>query len=242
MLSRRFALFALLAAMAALLAPAPASAQEAGNDSDQRTFTVSGEGFVFADNDIATFRLGVTTRRPTPGSALLANSARMTRVIAAIRAAGVAEEDVRTEVVSVRRSTIRRTPRAPRRIVFIATNAVAVTVRDIARAGALVDAGVRAGATGVSGPSFGLADPGAVYRDALALAFRAARAKAERLAAESGVRLGPVLRIQEGGVGEEFRDQDQSAERAPAQGAPSTPVQPGRERVDASVVVVFAIE
>ena len=228
----------LLLAVALLALAAPAAAQETASE-ERRTMTVSGEGSVFADNDVARFSLGVTTRRPTAGAALTANSTAMRRVIAAVRAQGVAEQDIRTSVVSLGRTTVRRRRSGPRRVVFVARNAVTVTVRALDSAGAIVDAAVRGGATNVSGPSFGLADPSAVYRDALALAFREARAKADRLAAEAGVRIVGVLAITEGGISTDDSDRGFDEQSGAVGGAPQTPTQPGRSRVTATVAVVF---
>lgn len=235
MLSRRFALVALSIAAAALVAAAPASAQQAQDAPEERSITVGGEGFLFADNDLATFQLGVTTRRRAAGAALRANSAAMRRIAAAVRARGVAAADIETDVVSLDRTSVRR------RTFFVARNAIAVTIRDLGDAGAVVDAAVRAGATNVYGPSFGLADREAIYRDALALAFADARAKAERLAREAGVALGPVLRIRESGV-EDFGDDDEGGGRfdATLQSGGEAPISPGRSRVSAGVTVTFA--
>jgi hypothetical protein len=236
MLSRRLALVALSLLAAALVAAAPASAQQSVDAADERSITVAGDGSLFADNDIAIFRLGVTTRRRTASGALRANSATMRRITSAIRRqGGVLDGDIRTDVVSLDRATVRR------RTHYVARNGVAVTIRDLARAGAIVDAGVRAGATNVYGPEFGLANPSGVYRDALALAFADARAKAARLAQEAGLTLGPVLRIRETGA-EDFGDESANGgelrEGAALTGRP--PISPGRTRVFAGVTVTFA--
>ncbi|HEV2813371.1 MAG TPA: SIMPL domain-containing protein [Solirubrobacteraceae bacterium] len=239
MLNRRFALLAPLL-IAALVAAPPAAAQQAADDRPpERSITVSGAGGVFADNDIATFSLGVSTRRTSAREALRSNSFAMRRIRGAVRDVGIEPKDLETSVVSLSRRTVG--PPKRRRTVYVARNAVTVTIRDLDRAGDVVDAAVRAGATSVFGPEFGLADPQGLYREALGLAFADARAKAERLAREAGLTLGPALRIQESGA-EEF-DRSQPAqggeEESPATvGAP--PVSRGRTRITADVVVVFA--
>lgn len=236
MLSRRFALAAPLLLAAALVAAAPAAAQQSADAADERSITVAGDGSLFADNDIAIFRLGVTTRRRTASAALRANSATMRRITSAIRAeGGVLDGDIRTDVVSLDRATVRR------RTHYVARNGVVVTIRALSRAGAIVDAGVRAGATNVYGPEFGLADASAVYRNALGLAFADARAKAGRLAQEAGLTLGPVLRIRESGV-DEFGDEASGGGelREAAQLTARPPISPGRTRVSAGVTVTFA--
>ena len=234
MLRFRFALLALLALTAALAAAAaPATAQEADDRPNERSITVGGDGSLFADNDLALFRLGVTTRRRTAGGALRANSLTMRRITAAIRARGVAGADLRTDVVSLDRASVRG------KVHFVARNGVAVTIRDLDAAGSIIDVGVRAGATNVYGPEFGLANAEGLYRRALGLAFADARAKAEHLAREAGVALGPVLRIREGSG--DF-DEDEGLQRAggEAGGGGEPPIAPGRTRVSASVVVTFA--
>ncbi|MDQ5807322.1 MAG: SIMPL domain-containing protein [Actinomycetota bacterium] len=239
MLNRRFALFAPLL-IAALVAAPPASAQESDDSPPPRTITVAGSGSLFADNDIATFSLGVTTRRDTARAALSANSIVMRNVRGAVRNAGVEPRDLETSVVSLGRRTIG--PRKRRRTVYLARNAVTVTIRDLDRAGEIVDAAVGAGATNVFGPEFDLADPQAIYRDALALAFADARAKAERLAREAGLTLGPALRIQESGVqtdgDESFRTSGE--DESGGGGVAQPPISRGRTRVSADVAVVFA--
>jgi uncharacterized protein YggE len=106
------------------------------------------------------------------------------RVIAAVRRSGVAREDIRTDVVRLERVRVRRSQRR----VFVARNAIVVVVRRLDAAGSVVDRAVRAGATDVDGPQFGVSDAAEVYRRTLAAAYADARRKAERLAAEAGVR------------------------------------------------------
>lgn len=237
MLNRRFAFLAPLL-IAALAAAPPASAQESGDSPPERSITVSGSASLFADNDVATFSLGVTTRRSTAGAALSANSIRMRSVRGAVRNAGVEPRDLETSVVSLSRRVVG--PRKRRRTVYVATNRVIATIRDLDRAGEIVDAAVGAGATSVFGPEFGLADPQALYRDALGLAFLDARAKAERLAREAGLTLGPALRIQESGLREGSFDESAQSDGGAGGRVGAPPVSRGRSRVSADVLVVFA--
>lgn len=237
MLSRPFALLALLSLAAALVAAAPASAQEGSSEREgERSITVGGDGGVFADNDIAVFSVAVSTRRTTARDALRSNSFTMRRVRGALRAEGIAPTDLETAVVSLDR--VRRKGK----LFYVANNGVSVTIRELDNAGAVIDAAVRAGATNVYGPEFGLANPELVYRDALALAFADARTKAERLAREAGVTLGPVLRIRETGLEEDPEFRRGAFDEAAAQTAePSQPpISRGRTQITAGVVVTFA--
>jgi uncharacterized protein YggE len=98
---------------------------------------------------------------------------------------------------------------------------------------------VRAGATNVYGPDFGVSNADALYRDALGLAIADARAKAERMAGDAGVTLGPVLRIREG-----FTDFDEGASLQAGDGGErtsATTIAPGRTRIAAVVTVTYAV-
>jgi len=195
---------------------------------------VVGEASLTAANDAARVTFAVEVRRPSGGEALRVASRRMRRVLARIRAAGVPDRDIRTESVTVRRE--RRRGRSPR---SVARNAVRVVVREIGRVGALIDAAVAAGATGVGGPSFFVSDTRGLYRQALLAAFDIARTKADELAARAGVRLGRPLSIREEGRAEtDLAEPEQFA----GQERGRAPVRPGRTRVTATVGVVFSIE
>jgi uncharacterized protein len=236
MLSRRFALAALLALAAVLAVAAPASAQESSGDDRpyERSITVGGDGALFADNDVAVFRFGVTTRRRSAGRALRANSATMRRITTAIRAKGVQPSDIRTDVVSLDRASVKTKTH------YVARNGVAVTIRDLDQAGAIVDVGVRGGATNVYGPEFGVSNAEGLYRDALGLALADARTKAERMAREAGVALGPVLRIREGSNDYEDGGRFTSGDDEGAAGR-EAPIAPGRTQISATVTVTFAV-
>ena len=227
-------LIVLLACLAllGLAAPGVADAQQPDG------ISVAGDAEAFADNDMGTFRFGVTARRPTAAAALRSASAAVQRVVGASRATGVARSDIQTDVVNVER---RRTRRG--RTTWIARNAVRVTVRKLSDAGTLVDRAVGAGATSVEGPELGVADVKALYRRTLAAAFADARAKAEALAAQAGMRLGAPVRIRESGADQFEDDLQRSVAVSDEESAGSvgeTRVEGGRSSVTAIVFVTFA--
>src|SRR5919108_16143 len=80
---------------------------------------------------------------------------------------------------------------------YSANGSVVATVRRLARAGAVVDAAVAAGANETSGPQFDRSSRSELKQKALREAFADARAKAEALAGEAGASLGEVRRIEE---------------------------------------------
>ena len=199
--------------------------------------TVVGSGSARAVPDVAEWSFGVQTSGDTAAAALAANSAAMDGVVAALRDSGIADEDLRTEQVSV----FPRMSDDGRAVVgYDASNSVSATIRDLDRAGATVDAAVSAGANQVYGPTLTLSDSKAQYRAAVEAAFADARARAEAIAEQAGVSLGAPVAIVEGGGGGVVPEFDRLA--AAEAGAADVAVQPGTQEVGATLTVTFAVE
>jgi uncharacterized protein len=222
------ALLAAVVAFAGVGRPDSAS----GSSPSTRGVTVTGTGSVDAVPNRAGLVVGVSTDATTARTALAANAEKAARVIEALRSAGVAKHDLQTADVSV--SPIWNDQ--GRKDGFAAHSSVQVKVREVGRAGAILDAAVAAGATETSGPSFDRGDREALYRSALKAAFADARAKAATLVGEAGVSLGRVLRIEESPVASgPVPMYARAMERSP------TPVEPGTEEVQATISVTFSL-
>jgi uncharacterized protein YggE len=191
--------------------------------------TVTGTGTVESTPDQAEFSLGVDSSGPTAAAALAANSERMRRVLAALFAAGVAKQDVQTQDVSVSRAY-------PDENGYSAHNSVSVTIRELAKAGTILDAATNAGANDVYGPTLTRSDRDELQAKALRAAVDDARAKARTLADAAGVQLGSVTAITENGDEPMPMYEAQAAKLAP-----SAPIEPGVQQTQARVRVTFAI-
>jgi uncharacterized protein len=219
-------LLALAAVAAVVLAgTAPAAA---GDPADG--ITVQGTASVSAVPDRAELHVGVESQGATARAALAANAAEMRRVLAALRSAGAT--DLKTQFVSVNP----RYAEAGAVQGFTAHNSVSATIRDVSKAGAVVDAAVAAGANQVHGPNLTHSDPSALYRQALRAAVAEARLSAQALAAASNLTLGAVTAVVEGGSA----PMPHALEARAADQAGSTPIEPGQREVSASVSVTFA--
>jgi uncharacterized protein YggE len=207
--------------------------QARGTPEQERSVTVTGTGTVSVVPTRAHFSFGVESRGTSAAGALSANAAATRKVIDALKAAGIDAGDIQTEQVSL--STLYSDD--GRSITgYAASNSVGVVVRRLGQAGRLVDEAVAAGANNVSGPSLDTGDRADLYREALAAAVADARAKAETVARESGLTLGRATIVQEG-VPEA---PDSYADRAAVAAAESTPIEPGKGEVAATVTVTFA--
>jgi uncharacterized protein len=228
-------LAAIVAVLAAAVAFAGVGRPDAAHGSapDARSVSVSGTASVQAVPNKADFSAGVSTSAVTAQAALAANAAKASRVIEALRSDGVAKGDLQTQDVSVSP----RWDEHGRQDGFTAHSSVQVKVQDVRQAGRLIDAAVNAGANETSGPSFDRGDRDALYRSALKDAFAEARLKAATLADEAGASLGPVLRIEESAP--EYQPPFPYEMRAAAD--TTTQVEPGKQKVQASVRVTFSL-
>lgn len=223
---------AALAAYAGVGRPDAARGQVAGAPSTPPGITVTGVGSVTARPDRAEFSFGVETQGETADEALAKNNAAMQKVIDALKGAGVASNDIQTQQVSV---NPRYSNNGQQIVGFTATNTVSVKIQDVSKAGSVVEAAVGAGANQVYGPTFSIADQSELYKDALDDAFSDARSKAEALAAVTGVSLGGVINVVEGGGFVPLPlDAGAAAEAAP-------PIEPGLQEIQANLTVTFAI-
>jgi uncharacterized protein YggE len=224
----------LVVALAGAGRPGPARGQ-AAPPKDTQTVTVTGTGSVDATPDRAQFSFGVTTQAATATEALNENATIARRVISALKAAGVAGADIQTQAVSLEP---RYTDDGAAIIGYTATNTVAATLRDIGRSGAVVDAAVGAGANQVQGPSLTRSDQSTLYATALRAAFADARSKAQAIARATGTRLGAARNVTEGSAAP---PPEPVADGAFATAATPTPVEPGKQTIQATVTVEFAV-
>jgi uncharacterized protein len=194
--------------------------------------TVAGTGTVQTVPDQAEFTLGVQSTGPTAREALAANSERMRRVLAALFAAGVAKKDVQTQDVSLSQTY----SSDGRPDGYTAHNSVSATIRVLAKAGAILDAASKAGANDVYGPTLSRSDEAGQQAKALRAAVENARAKARVLAETAGVQLGRVTAITENGNQPQPFYPDAVALRSA-----DSPIEPGRQQVQATVRMTFAI-
>ena len=213
--------------LAATTLPGSASsaAAEAGG------ITVQGTASVTSVPDRAELSFGVESKGASARSALSANAAEMRRVIAALKAAGAT--DIKTQYVSLSPQYNEKSEAQG----FMATNTVSATIKELAKAGAVIDAAVDAGANQVYGPSLSHGDQDELYRQALKAAVANARANAQVLASAANVSLGRVTTIVEGG-GAPQPVPFAAADKAMAE---STPIEPGTQQTNASVTVTFSV-
>ncbi len=92
----------------------------------------------------------------------------------------------------------------------------------------------------MSGPSLSVGDRDELYRKALKNAVEASRAKAEAIADAAGVKVGRVTAVVESAGYEQQPPMPYAAEAA-RDSVSSTPIEPGKQAIEATVTVTFAV-
>jgi len=225
---------ALVAVAAAVVAFAgvgrPESAGGAGKPAGG--ITVTGVGTITTVPDEAAFTIGVETQGTTARIALASNADRMRHVIDALKAAGVDASDIKTQDVSVSKNYEHDGSADS----YSARNSVLVTIRNLSKAGPILDAASNAGANEVYGPTLSRSDEDKLQEKALRSAVENARTKAQVLADAAGVRLGAVTAMSEG-----FSGGPQPYYDAMRLAKTDAPIEPGTQDSQATVTVTFAI-
>ncbi len=206
-----------------------------------RSMTVTGLGEVTLKPDIAYINIGVHTERPTAAEAVAQNNIASQAVIDALKAAGVAPDDLQTTNFSIYQNNQTGPDGTPIATTYSVDNTVYVTVRDLTKLGSLLDASVQAGANNVNSIQFDLADKAKAMSDARAAAVKAARAQADELAAAAGVKLGDIQTISyyDNSPGPVFYGKGGGG-LAAADAA--VPVNPGTMKISVSVTLTYEIK
>ena len=235
---------ALLSLLALLFAAVPITGPAAladDHEPQKRTITISGNGRVKAAPDKVSVSAGVETEATNAKDALAKNTAAMTGVVDALKAAGIDPKKIQTTNFLISPRYDNRDDGKPARIVgYTVTNAVYVTTQDIDKLGTILDQLVTAGANSIGGISFDIDKPDDKQNEARKLAMADAIAKAKLYVEAAGVELGPVMTIAE--QGGYIPRSMAAAPMMEATAAKPVPIEPGTQNVDIEVQVTWELK
>lgn len=227
-------LFAILLTLALLTAFALAD-----NDAE---LTISGSATISVAADYATARIGVTTTNKNVGTAMSENAETINAVLAALKEAGIKEEDIVTNYFDV--STEYNYTASIRRMTgYTVTNSLTVTFRDMTCIGAILDKAAQAGANDIGNISFESSKMAEAADDALIQAFNEAKRRAQLVATAAGKRLGDIedIQVQSGYSTYSSRSYDMIAASESAKFA-SNIILPDDFSLSCTVTVVFELQ
>jgi uncharacterized protein len=207
------------------------------------TITVTGRGQASGVPDMAMITLSVINQAKTAGEASQTTGKVAASLVEALKSMGIAPRDISTASIELRPAYTREaeTRGVPKVVGYIASNRIALRLRDIAQVGMILDKSVSLGANEIMGPSFSFDNPDKLRdearREAAIDALRIAKLYAEAM----GVKLGNLRALTEEpqfGGPRPMAMMARAADAAP----PATPVEPGEMDVTASITATFDIE
>ncbi|MFY9212982.1 MAG: SIMPL domain-containing protein [Aestuariivita sp.] len=202
-----------------------------------RMISVSGQGEVAAEPDMATVRIGVTYESAEASEAMAQTSQGASKVLARLQEAGIAPRDLQTGSISLNPvwSNNRQTDEPARITGFVASISVTARVRALETLGFVLDAVVSDGANHLGGIQFGFQNPDPLMDEARRRAVADGQAKARLLADAAGVALGPLQSMSE------FGGAPRPESFALASRAADMPIATGELSLSANVSMVYAI-
>lgn len=209
----------------------------------QQGIWVSGEGKVTVVPDIATLRLGVEAQEASVTEAQTQAAGAMDKVMTSLTGNGVAKKDIQTQYFNITKVT-RWDDKNQQQVVigYRVTNVVTAKIRNIDKAGSIIDAVAVAGGdlTRIDGIDFSVDNPSAYYTDARKLAMANAKSKANQLAELAGVTLGKATYITESSYSPPIAAP--VALEMKSSTAPQTPISAGETEITTTVQITFAIK
>ena len=207
---------------------------------DSTLLSVSAQAEAKRVPDVATISAGVVTQAADANAAMRANAVQMDKVMAAIKAAGIAERDIQTSGINLNPQYKYVENQEPTITGYQANNTVNLKVRDIGKLGKVLDALVASGANQVNGPSFEIDQPEEAYDEARRGALEKAQARAAMYAKTLGLRVRRIVSISEGAGFQPPRPMPMMA-MARGKAEMDTAVSPGETTLSANLDVVFEL-
>lgn len=202
---------------------------------------LSATGEVSRVPDVAIISAGVTTMSASATGAIEENAARMERVRAALKRAGIADKDIQTSSLSLNPEYRYADNQPPLLTGYRASNVVNVRFRDIKATGRILDALVAEGANQINGPNLTIDKPEQALDEARVKAVATGRARAELYARALGLRVVRLLSVSEGG-GYSVPPPIVMMSRAESRDVANTKIDAGEQQLQVSVAMSFELQ
>lgn len=209
----------------------------------QKTIAVSSEGTVKVKPDMVYINVGVQTENASSKVAQQENATKMNKVMQILKDMKIAEADIKTTQYTIYPvETYSEKDRRSYITGYRVINTLEVTIRDISNVGAVIDAVAENDANTVSNIRFTVADPEKYYLQALENATVKAKAKADVLAKQFGIKIGLPSQINEtsGGYNPPILYSRMDSVSGVKEAAASTSISSGELEIRASVSLVYA--
>lgn len=234
-------LFALLLTLSLLL-PVLALAEDTSiAAADGATITVTGSAVMSLKADYAQVSVGVSTQASTVSEAAQENNVLIHAVIDALKAAGVAENDIVTSSYSVYAQYDYSSFTGEEKLSgYKVTNQLKVIIRDMDHIGATLDQATAAGANNIYNIEFLSTKADEAQDEAVTYAVQDAVRQAKLLASAAGLEMGGIVSISDSTSG--WYTTSRTYSSALDEAATGNSILPDDASVSASVTMVFELK
>jgi len=221
------------------------------SDGSRHTITLTGKGEVSAVPDVATISFNVETKAKTVKEAQDSATKKVNEALAFLDKTGIEKKDIKTENYStypeyqyneIRCITYPCPTKSPTIIGYQVSQSVTVKVRDTEKTGDVLQGLGNINVTNISGPNFSIDDPDALQAQARGEAIDDAKAKAQALSKDLGVKLGRVVDFQESNAGFPPIYYAKAEMAMDSGGSANTPQIPsGENKITSNVTITYEI-
>lgn len=174
------------------------------NTKPANTISVSGEGKVTATPDLATVTIGVLSQGTTAVDVKNQNNEKVNKITDFIKAQGVDSKDITTSQFSFYPQQENNNG-SPKITGYQGNQSVTVKFRGVDKSqdqlNKILDGAVNNGANEINGVNFSVEKPDYLQQQAKKMAIDNAKAKAQELASQAGLKLGKIVSIAESSGG-----------------------------------------
>jgi len=218
----------------------------------ENMISVSGTGEMYATPDLALTYFSVVTEKKTVAAALSENTEKMNAVIAAVKAQGVEDKDLKTTTFNISPryewkkiediiSSSSYYPEGERTLVgYEVTQSLEVKIRDLSKVGDILEAGVAAGSNQVGGITFTIENADELKNQAREMAINEAKQKAETLADQLDLRLVEIASFSENGGSYYSKSYDTAGGSMAA--PESISIETGENKIEVSVSITYKVK
>ena len=211
---------------------------------DGTTLSVTGNGTVLVESDLAIVTVGVQETSKDVLEAQSTVNEKIAAIKQALLDAGVEESEINTDSINIY-ANYDYSDNTEVIVGYTARNSLSVRTTDMDNVGSLIDAAFAAGANTLDNVQFTVQDDTQAREQALTMAVEDARRKADVLASAAGLQVASIESISEGGVSVYDSMRNYAADTVMAaeeSGGAGTLVQAALVSVDATVSMEFELQ
>lgn len=206
-----------------------------------REITFDGEGKVYAKPDLAILQLGLTNEATTSEEVVTKNNDKMNSITKEIKALGIEDKDIETTNYNLSPKYNYTDNRGSFIDGYTLNQDIQIKIRDFDKISAVIQKATSLGANTINQLQFTIDNPEKLKSEASDIAISKAKEKATNIVKASGLRLGKIINVYEGGGVSSPVPMYGVAEKAMGMGGGSSVTAPDIQTGQQEIVVTMSI-